>query len=316
MFREKALVSGCQGPSIKVGAIMTSPTHIVYCDKTFVTIMFLSFIGGVRRRQTSLANEAATNKSFVETSTKMKRDYVDSDSDDDDAKRFDTPPQTSARKKRRGVIEKRRRDRINNSLSELRRMIPTASEKHGSSKLEKAEILQLTVEHLKTLQSAISKGYFPFMDVRTMAVDYRSFGFRECVSEVARYMISMDGIQSSVRDNLLSHLQNVMTHKPTVSPQPWPATINNVIRPHYVTSGHVMLHDAAIMFDDVKHKLTNQRLVPTFSPKPTMISNIGGSGKVGNIPREDGAPNPAGCSEDRRSVRNTYRPWVAELSLL
>ncbi|XP_078490840.1 uncharacterized protein LOC778639 isoform X2 [Ciona intestinalis] len=215
MFREKALVSGCQGPSIKVGAIMTSPTHIVYCDKTFVTIMFLSFIGGVRRRQTSLANEAATNKSFVETSTKMKRDYVDSDSDDDDAKRFDTPPQTSARKKRRGVIEKRRRDRINNSLSELRRMIPTASEKHGSSKLEKAEILQLTVEHLKTLQSAISKGYFPFMDVRTMAVDYRSFGFRECVSEVARYMISMDGIQSSVRDNLLSHLQNVMTHKPT-----------------------------------------------------------------------------------------------------
>ena len=58
-----------------------------------------------------------------------------------------------SRKKRRGVIEKKRRDRINSSLSELKRLVPSAYEKQGSSKLEKAEILQLTVEHLKNLQS-------------------------------------------------------------------------------------------------------------------------------------------------------------------
>lgn len=51
------------------------------------------------------------------------------------------------------VIEKRRRDRINNSLSELRRLVPTAFEKQGSAKLEKAEILQMTVDHLKMLHS-------------------------------------------------------------------------------------------------------------------------------------------------------------------
>ncbi|XP_016517646.1 hairy/enhancer-of-split related with YRPW motif protein 2-like [Poecilia formosa] len=61
--------------------------------------------------------------------------------------------QLMARKRRRGVIEKRRRDRINSSLSELRRLVPTAWEKQGSAKLEKAEILQMTVEHLKTLQA-------------------------------------------------------------------------------------------------------------------------------------------------------------------
>jgi len=58
---------------------------------------------------------------------------------------------TMTRKRRRGIIEKRRRDRINNSLAELRRLVPSAFEKQGSAKLEKAEILQLTVEHLKTV---------------------------------------------------------------------------------------------------------------------------------------------------------------------
>lgn len=56
------------------------------------------------------------------------------------------------RKKRRGVIEKKRRDRINLSLCELKRLVPSAYEKQGSAKLEKAEILQLTVDHLKTMK--------------------------------------------------------------------------------------------------------------------------------------------------------------------
>lgn len=62
-----------------------------------------------------------------------------------------------SRKKRRGIIEKRRRDRINTSLLELRRLVPSAFEKQGSAKLEKAEILQMTVDHLKSLHA---KGEF------------------------------------------------------------------------------------------------------------------------------------------------------------
>lgn len=62
-------------------------------------------------------------------------------------------PHMLTRKKRRGIIEKRRRDRINTSLTELRRLVPTAYEKQGSAKLEKAEILQLTVDHLKMIHA-------------------------------------------------------------------------------------------------------------------------------------------------------------------
>uniref|UniRef100_A0A8C7F4B8 Hes related family bHLH transcription factor with YRPW motif like n=1 Tax=Oncorhynchus kisutch TaxID=8019 RepID=A0A8C7F4B8_ONCKI len=98
--------------------------------------------------------------------------------------------QILARKKRRGIIEKRRRDRINHSLSELRRLVPSALEKQGSSKLEKAEILQMTVDHLKLLHTMGGKGY---LDARVLAVDYRTLGFRQCVGEVVRYLGSLVG---------------------------------------------------------------------------------------------------------------------------
>ncbi|XP_072303226.1 hairy/enhancer-of-split related with YRPW motif-like protein [Eucyclogobius newberryi] len=114
--------------------------------------------------------------------------------------------QVLARKKRRGIIEKRRRDRINHSLLELRRLVPSAFEKQGSSKLEKAEILQMTVDHLKILHAMGGKGYF---DARALAVDYRTLGFRECVGEVVRYLSSQEGESvDPIGARLVSHLSH------------------------------------------------------------------------------------------------------------
>ncbi|XP_029281139.1 hairy/enhancer-of-split related with YRPW motif protein 2 [Cottoperca gobio] len=120
--------------------------------------------------------------------------------------------QVTARKKRRGIIEKRRRDRINNSLSELRRLVPTAFEKQGSAKLEKAEILQMTVDHLKVLQATGGKGYF---DAHALALDFLSLGFRECVTEVSRYLSAAEGLDSSdpLRSRLLSHLASCSSQR-------------------------------------------------------------------------------------------------------
>ncbi|XP_065369183.1 hairy/enhancer-of-split related with YRPW motif protein [Calliphora vicina] len=115
--------------------------------------------------------------------------------------------QLMSRKKRRGVIEKKRRDRINSSLTELKRLVPSAYEKQGSAKLEKAEILQLTVEHLKSMQSKgmDSLGYDP----QRFAMEYHIIGFRECAAEVARYLVTIEGmdIQDPLRLRLMSHLQ-------------------------------------------------------------------------------------------------------------
>ncbi|KAM5247030.1 hairy/enhancer-of-split related with YRPW motif-like protein [Ctenodactylus gundi] len=132
-----------------------------------------------------------------------------------------SPSQMQARKKRRGIIEKRRRDRINSSLSELRRLVPTAFEKQGSSKLEKAEVLQMTVDHLKMLHATGGAGFF---DARALAVDFRSIGFRECLTEVIRYLGVLDGPGSRadpVRIRLLSHLNSYAAE---MEPSPTPAS--------------------------------------------------------------------------------------------
>uniref|UniRef100_A0A3B4XB93 Hes related family bHLH transcription factor with YRPW motif like n=1 Tax=Seriola lalandi dorsalis TaxID=1841481 RepID=A0A3B4XB93_SERLL len=135
--------------------------------------------------------------------------------------------QILARKKRRGIIEKRRRDRINHSLSELRRLVPSAFEKQGSSKLEKAEILQMTVDHLKLLHAMGGKGYF---DARALAVDYRTLGFRECVGEVVRYLSSLEGESPDpIGARLVSHLSHcaseldpLLLQTPPASALPFP----------------------------------------------------------------------------------------------
>lgn len=86
-----------------------------------------------------------------------------------------------SRKKRRGVIEKKRRDRINSSLSELKRLVPSAYEKQGSSKLEKAEILQLTVDHLKSINARGRHPYF-ILFFRNSAVCFCFVGMRKNLS--------------------------------------------------------------------------------------------------------------------------------------
>ncbi|XP_078713346.1 uncharacterized protein LOC144932775 isoform X2 [Lampetra fluviatilis] len=146
--------------------------------------------------------------------------------------------QAIARKQRRGVIEKRRRDRINNCLSELHHLLqPTAflqqqQQASGAGvttqergKLEKAEILQMTVDHLKELHScgAAAGGY---LHDTSLALDfYRSMGFRECLGEVARYL-SMTSPASGgdpacehpLRSRLIAHLHGLASRLPCAGP--------------------------------------------------------------------------------------------------
>ncbi|XP_069744258.1 hairy/enhancer-of-split related with YRPW motif protein 1-like [Narcine bancroftii] len=150
-------------------------------------------------------------KRSVETSS--------SDSEDQNGNKGSNPEnffQNQARKKRRGMVEKRRRDRINNSLSELRRLIPSASEKQGSTKLEKAEILQMTVDHLKILHTSGGRGYFKTPE---FATDYRILGFRECLSEVARYLSMTEGLDHSdpLKTRLVSHLSTCASQREVVT---------------------------------------------------------------------------------------------------
>ncbi|XP_063983765.1 hairy/enhancer-of-split related with YRPW motif protein-like [Diachasmimorpha longicaudata] len=125
--------------------------------------------------------------------------------------------QHASRKRRRGMIEKKRRDRINASLGELRRLVPAAARDPHSGKLEKAEILQLTVEHLRTLRNKGPEGY----DSTKLAMDYHAVGWGECAAEVGRYLVTMEGLdeRDPLRLRLLSHLQSFhREHPPSNAP--------------------------------------------------------------------------------------------------
>ncbi|MEQ2299513.1 oxysterol-binding protein hes1 [Ameca splendens] len=73
-------------------------------------------------------------------------------------------PKTASehRKSSKPIMEKRRRARINESLGQLKTLILDALKKDSSrhSKLEKADILEMTVKHLRNLQRAQMTGKF------------------------------------------------------------------------------------------------------------------------------------------------------------
>lgn len=52
------------------------------------------------------------------------------------------------------IIEKRRRDRMNNCLADLSRLIPTEYLKKGRGRVEKTEIIEMAIRHMKYLQGA------------------------------------------------------------------------------------------------------------------------------------------------------------------
>lgn len=50
------------------------------------------------------------------------------------------------------IIEKRRRDRMNNCLADLSRLIPAEYLKKGRGRVEKTEIIEMAIRHMKYLQ--------------------------------------------------------------------------------------------------------------------------------------------------------------------
>lgn len=103
------------------------------------------------------------------------------------------------------IMEKRRRARINESLAQLKTLILDAAGKDSSrhSKLEKADILEMTVTHLQNLRrlqvtAALSSD-------PAILGKYRA-GFNECLAEVTRFLAGCEGVPAEVRSRLLGHL--------------------------------------------------------------------------------------------------------------
>lgn len=208
-----------------------------------------------------------------------------------------TSTQVQARKRRRGIIEKRRRDRINNSLSELRRLVPSAYEKQGSAKLEKAEILQMTVDHLKMLHAAGGKGYF---DAHALAMDYRGLGFRECLAETARYLSIIEGLDSTdpLRMRLVSHLNNYASQREAhsgLSHLAWGSAFGSP--PAHLTHPLLLQHQQGASLAPLPRSTTSSPQNPLSSTSTSSPSSSSNSSSSSSLVAETHIPGRrSGCT--------------------
>ncbi|CAN9515805.1 unnamed protein product [Ophioblennius macclurei] len=100
------------------------------------------------------------------------------------------------------LMEKKRRARINQCLDQLKSLLESYySTSIRKRKLEKADILELTVKHLRNIQKIQT-----FTAAASDFSDYNS-GFRSCLANVNQYLLAAEGLNGS-EHWMLSQLSN------------------------------------------------------------------------------------------------------------
>ncbi|XP_065155233.1 enhancer of split mgamma protein-like [Atheta coriaria] len=127
------------------------------------------------------------------------------------------------RKVMKPLLERKRRARINRCLDELKELMVSTLQSEGEnvSKLEKADILELTVRHLHTLKR---QHQLVIPNEPTYTDRFRA-GFTQCAQEVSQFITSpAEIIEPTAGKRLLQHLgacvQQLDQGPQSPSPQP------------------------------------------------------------------------------------------------
>lgn len=122
------------------------------------------------------------------------------------------------------IIEKRRRDRMNNCLADLSRLIPTDYLKKGRGRIEKTEIIEMAIKHMKHLQAhsccqldtcELAQQHSQEdrkVQNRTggpIIIEHYRLGYQECLSEAMHFLVEVEGFFAgdSLCLRLINHLQ-------------------------------------------------------------------------------------------------------------
>nr|AGS55435.1 hairy enhancer of split 1 [Platynereis dumerilii] len=110
------------------------------------------------------------------------------------------------KKSTKPIMEKRRRARINASLLELKALLLDVMRQEGvrHQKMEKADILEMAVKHLRQIQKGVG------LSTDRYVLNKHNAGFNECANEVSRYLNDTDNVDIDTRTKILDHLMNVV----------------------------------------------------------------------------------------------------------
>lgn len=110
------------------------------------------------------------------------------------------------------IIEKRRRDRMNSCLADLSRLIPPQYQRKGRGRIEKTEIIEMAIRHIKSFQ----KQENVCRDRDTILADRYRRGYNDCLTEAAKFLVAInddDTICYKMIEHLKEHCGEIMKSK-------------------------------------------------------------------------------------------------------
>ncbi|TSL97293.1 Transcription factor HES-3 [Bagarius yarrelli] len=184
------------------------------------------------------------------------------------------------------LMEKKRRARINTCLDQLKILLEGCySNNIRKRKFEKADILELTVKHLKHLQNTEK-----VFAVNSAISEYQA-GFRTCISGVQQYLLMSDA-NPALRSNALAHLSNALLCLSARLPDSSTLDSDAVLHTRAPTSPRT----------DVTRHLNDVKASPNVQQKWIKISN-----------KDKTTLTPIGvnqtCSSSTNLQQNYWRPW-------
>merc|ERR1712156_542074 len=115
------------------------------------------------------------------------------------------------------LLERKRRARINACLDELKDIMTGCLQAEGEnvSKLEKADILELTVRHLQKLSQAqrLNLNRSPMEDIARFR-----HGYSSCAQEAAQFLMTLPGVDVQVGPRLVQQVMSQLQPQPQVAP--------------------------------------------------------------------------------------------------
>ncbi|CAL8339808.1 unnamed protein product [Lota lota] len=135
------------------------------------------------------------------------------------------------------LIEKKRRDRINECIAQLKDLLPEHLKLTTLGHLEKAVVLELTLKHVKDLSIVLEQQQQKIMalqnglqigeqggDVAENDEEMFRSGFHLCAKEVLQYLANQDSSRDLSSSHLISHIHKVASDvlQHPMSPRPTP----------------------------------------------------------------------------------------------
>lgn len=134
------------------------------------------------------------------------------------------------------LIEKKRRDRINECIAQLKDLLPEHLKLTTLGHLEKAVVLELTLKHVKALSTLLEQQQQKIIalqkdlqisdhgsDSAESSEEMFRSGFHLCAKEVLQYVASQESSRDLTPSHVISHIQKVaaevLQHRTSLHPE-------------------------------------------------------------------------------------------------